>query len=74
MQVHTYPGKSVDMYEDFEDWSMDMLRDRVRLVQEFDRIADALVALATTLARNNTVEDETYFVPKTRKVLVPLGA
>lgn len=70
MQVFTCPGKSTDMYEDFEDWSMDELRARVKLVQEFDRLADDIVDLAAYMADNYTVEEEEYFVPATRKVAV----
>ena len=47
------------------------LRERVKLVQELDQLADAMVAEALELARTCTVETEEYFVPKTRKVLVP---
>ena len=70
LQVGVYPGRGTDDGEDFEDWSMSELRDRVRLVQELDRLADAIVATALDYARNYSVEDEEYLVPRTRKVLV----
>lgn len=69
MEIFTYPGKSVDMGEDFEGWSMDELRARVELVQEFDALADRIVAEAQYLAENYSVEEETYYEAKTRKVL-----
>ena len=50
------------------------LKERVRLVQELDRLADCLVETAVYLAENFTVEDEEYLVPQVRKVLVPAGA
>lgn len=71
LEVGAYPGRGTDDSEDFEDWSMDQLRERVRLVQEFDQLADAMVAEALELARTCTVEEEEYYVPQTRKVLVP---
>ena len=49
---------------------MDELRERVRLVQELDQLADAMVDRAVWLANNYTVEEEEYFEPRTRKVLV----
>jgi hypothetical protein len=71
LEVGAYPGRGTDDCEDFEDWSMDQLRERVRLVQEFDQLADSMVAEALELARTCTVEEEEYYVPQTRKVLVP---
>jgi hypothetical protein len=70
MNVGTYPGKATDMDEDFTDFSMYALRERVKLVQDFDRVTDALIALAVKMVSDYSVENETYFVPKTRKVLV----
>lgn len=70
MQVTLYPGRGMDDDGDFDDLSMDELRERVRLVQEFDRLADRLVEQAVYLAKTYTVQEEEYFVPKTRKVLV----
>lgn len=73
MKVVTYPGKSTDMDEDFEDWSMDQLRERVKLVQAFDRLCDAIVQEAIYIAQNYEIEDETYTVEKTRQILVPVS-
>lgn len=69
MQISVFPGRSTDDGEDFEDWSMEELRQRVRLVQEFDRLADAIVQESVWMATNYTVEEEEYLVPRTRKVL-----
>ena len=71
MQVTLYPGRGTD--EDCEDLSMDELRNRVRLVQEFDQLADRLVERAVYLARSCTVQEEEYFVSQIRKVLVSAG-
>jgi len=70
MRIGTYPGKSLDMHEDFEDFSMDDLRERVKLVQHFDKVCDEILANAIQVCEDYTVEDETYFVPQTRRILV----
>lgn len=63
------PGQNVDMGEDFEDWSIEELRDRVRLVEEFDMLCDDIVAEAAWMADNMQVEEQEVMVPTTRKVL-----
>lgn len=73
MQVTTFPGRGTDCDADFEDWSMYDLRNRVRLVQEFDRLADDMVQEAVFYAQNYAVQDEEYQVMQTRKALVPVG-
>jgi len=73
MRSFTYPGKDVDQYEDFEDWSLDELRQRVELVQAFDRLADRLVEEAVWMANHYSIEDETVYVEQTRKIIVPAG-
>lgn len=40
--LHTYPGRSIDMGEDFEDWTEEDLRDRVELVRKFDHLCDEI--------------------------------
>jgi len=45
------------------------LRERVELVQEFDALADAIIAESVYMAENYDVREETYYVPRTRKVL-----
>ena len=70
MVISTFPGRGTDDGEDFENWSMDDLRSRVRLVQELDQLADDMVRQAIHLANTCTVEEEEYFIPQTRKVLV----
>lgn len=58
------------MDEDFEEWSIPELRERVRLIQELDQLADTLVSFAISLTDAYDVEEETYFVPQTRQMLV----
>ena len=65
-----FTGRGTDDGEDFEDWSMHALRERVKLVQELDQLADRMVELALRLTREAQVIEEEYFLPQTRKVLV----
>ena len=46
------------------------LRDRVKLVQELDSLADDLVSQAVHMAKAFDVVEEAYYVPQTRHVLV----
>ena len=45
------------MDEDYEDWSIQDLRDRVRLVQELDALADEMVQQAVQMAMDYSVEE-----------------
>ena len=71
VQAFTYPGKGIDMDEDYEEWSLQDLRDRVRLVQELDALADEMVSQAIQMARNYSVMEVEISVPQIRRVLVP---
>ena len=53
-----------------QTWNMHALRERVKLVQELDQLADRMVELALRLTREAQVIEEEYFLPQTRKVLV----
>lgn len=70
MQSYTV-GKGTDMCEDFEDWDMYSLKERVKLVQEFDELCDKCLAEFVWLIDNAKIEEEEYEVTEThtRKVL-----
>ena len=70
MIINTLPGRGTDDWEDFSDWEMCRLRERVELVQSFDKLADSIVAEAVYLANEYEVKEEKYSVTKTRHVLV----
>ena len=72
MQVFTWPGKDVDMHEDFEDWTLSTIRERVELVQDFDRLCDEIVSAFIDICRNYRITEEEILVPKTIKVLEPV--
>lgn len=69
MQIFSFPGRDVDMDEDFEDWSLYELQQRTELVQEFDQLADDIVAEALYIAQNHSVEERTVYMPTTELVL-----
>ena len=69
MEIGVYPGRSTDMYEDFADWDLDALRQRVELVQDFDRMCDEMLRLVVYLLENYDVGERTIYLPKTIKVM-----
>ena len=69
LQIFSYPGRGIDMDEDFEDWSIYELKQRTELVQEFDRLADDIVAEALYIAREHSVEERIVYVPTKELVL-----
>jgi hypothetical protein len=73
MQVFTWPGKDVDMYEDFDEgWTLSELRERVELVQDFDRLCDTISSEYIDICKNYRIAEEEILVPKTIKVLEPV--
>jgi len=65
----TWPDKDIDMCEDFEDWDMDALKSRVQIVQKFDLLAEDMRGQLIYMIENYTINDESYLVSKTRKVI-----
>ncbi|MDD5134959.1 MAG: hypothetical protein PHP01_06065 [Phycisphaerae bacterium] len=72
MQVFTWPGKSTDEYEDFTDWTLSEIRERVELVQDFDRLCDTIAEGYIFICKNYRIAEEEILVPKTIKVLEPV--
>ncbi len=71
-RVFTYPGKGVDDDVDFLEWTTEELEERVRLVREFDRLADACVRAFIRFAKTHRTEERQILVPKTVRVAVNL--
>ena len=69
MRIFSYPGRGVDMDEDFEDWSLYELQQRTELVQEFDQLADDIAAEAVYIAQNHSVKERIVYIPTTERVL-----
>ena len=72
VQVFTWPGKDTDMYEDFEAWTLSDIRERVALVQDFDKLCDEIISEYIDICRNYRISEEEILVPKTIKVLEPV--
>ncbi len=68
-RLSVYPGKSIDQREDFVEWSMGELRNRVKLVQAFDRACDEIRSAFIDLVDHCEVVDEVVMVPQHRKVI-----
>jgi len=73
MQIFTWPGKDVDMYEDFENWTLSEIRERVELVQDFDQLCEDIVNEYIDTCQNYRISEEEILVPKTIKILEPVG-
>ncbi|MHB9068783.1 MAG: hypothetical protein ACYC54_00275 [Sedimentisphaerales bacterium] len=73
MQVFTWPGKDLDMGEDFHNWGLFELKERVELVQELDRLCDSIVETFIDTCRSYRIVEEEILVPKRIKVLEPVG-
>ena len=58
------------MDEDYKEWSLSELRERVKLVQELDSLADDLVSQAIRVANEYDIVEEEFYIPQTRRVLV----
>ena len=57
----TYPGRNIDQYEDFEDWSLEDLQERVQLVTAFDQLCDdCRETFINVLKEYDIVEDVVY--------------
>lgn len=68
-QIFSQPGKSVDQDEDFSEWDIESLKDRGKLIQEFDRLCDEIVMTFISYCENYDVVDTEVLVPKSVKIL-----
>ena len=69
MEYGTYPGRETDMGEDFEDWDIYSLRERAKLVQDFDRFCDDVLSEVRNILDNFEVDEDIVYVPQTVKRL-----
>lgn len=69
-ELVVYSGRAIDQDDTFEDWSMQELRMRVRLVQDFDTTCDQIRAWFITLLNQCRVVERTVMVPRSVKELV----
>ena len=66
-RLSVYPGKSIDQNEDFSEWSMSELRNRVELVLRFDQACDEIRDNFIELIGSCKVVEEVVMIPKTVK-------
>ena len=69
-QIISYPGKSVDADKNFDEWSVDDLQYRVKLVSRFDQAVDEMRLRFIDLCNEYTVEDKIVYKPVKEKQLV----
>ena len=69
METVVFPGKGIDMDEDYDEWSLPELRDRVKLVQDLDALADRMVEQAIQMAKDYSVMEVQISVPQTVMVM-----
>lgn len=74
LQAVTFVGRSTDRNADFEEWSMEELRQRTELVQDFDRLADDIVTEALRIADTCAVKEQIVYVPTAQRILVQEAA
>ena len=74
IEVFTQPSMGIDEDRDFDTWRVDDLRERVELVQSFDRLCDTLRHAYLAMCAKYEVIDKQIMVPHTVKVLVPRTA
>ena len=69
METFVFPGQGIDMDEDYDEWFLPELRDRVKLVQDLDALADRMVEQAIQMARDYSVMEVQISVPQTVMVM-----
>lgn len=62
-ETGTWPGRSIDQGEDFEEWDMGSLRSRVELIQSFDMMCDDVVAETIRMAEECNIVEEIVMIP-----------
>ncbi len=68
LEIGVFPMKSTDMGEDFSEWSVAELRNRVKLVTEFDRLCDRIREATIKCLEVTDFTDEVVYIPKVVKV------
>lgn len=74
LEVGCYPGRNTDMGEDFEDWEVYQLRERVKVVCDFDKLCDDILIMVAGLIENYEVCEETVYRPEIIKRLCEVAS
>ncbi|MCZ7362676.1 MAG: hypothetical protein O8C58_05000 [Candidatus Methanoperedens sp.] len=73
-RIGVYPGKGIDMNEDFEDWSDDTLEARYGQVKEFDQMVDDCISQFKYLLDNFRIVEKEVPCTRTIRVVEPIAA
>jgi hypothetical protein len=68
-QIYVRPGLGIDEHEDWSEWDLGSLRERARLVQDFDRACGLAVATFAGFCNTYRVVEKTVPRPTRVKVL-----
>lgn len=66
-----YPGRSIDMYEDFEDWETEDIKERVELVKKFDTACEDIRLALIEFLETHEISETIKYVPVTERKFVP---
>lgn len=69
LRVFSWPGKGIDQDEDFQDWDLQDLGSRCKVVMDLDRTCDKLLGMLQWACQNALVVDKVVYRPETVKVL-----
>lgn len=64
------PGRSIDMYEDFSDWDMQELKERTKLIMDFDRTCEQVYELFLNTLENSVIIEQEVITTNTVRALV----
>ena len=62
--------RSIDQYEDFEDWETEDIAERVKLVQKFDQLCDDIRDLFIYYVNNVTLKNVEVIHTEVKRVAV----
>lgn len=57
--LKVYPGKSIDEDDDFEDWHIDDLKERTKLVKRFDKLCDDIRLALIDICKEYDINEKT---------------
>lgn len=73
-ETFSYPGRGLDMGEDFNEWSTDQLRSRVELVWNFDQMVKQCEAAFVEFCETHQAEEVEVMVRKKSMVATEIAS
>ena len=71
---HVMPGRSIDQCEDFEDWKIKDVNDRITLVCRFDKLCDDIIKTVIEYCSTHHMCHKTIQIQQTVAVFIENGA